>query len=647
MLNTINILSALAISAIFILISYFLGRIFEIIAGRFLRKNIYTGIFWRLFSGAFWLVTLFAVIKTNGATLLLPLLIALPILIGVIGASTSQPSLDSKKLILFSVVCFLVQFAVFWYFIDCADEHTVKFISGDFNIYFRNAEMVSHTHVETNLYKLGAKTLQDISPYHYGDIWFYALINNLVGHNPSLVFLISFSIMAFIFTIGLYQLCYSYFENFLKEKELVLTLLIFSGLYTGFDFFFPNFIIPSAESYVLAVFNWGKVLVLGCSLVGLLLLLKDKRSFALSIMTVVAGLLYLNAIPAIFLSIGLFLLLRVLRKEISFKFFLQSNIIYLFITVAYIILLYKIIPDLVCPTEQAHHESSRTLSLPTAASLKTSVNIFIGGWFQLFTLTPYLILLVVGALLYFTKTNTKISFSLLWKNDLLVYLVMLFAGGLLSWAFLFTLSIDTVQFFHNILAPLYAISISLIAIFILVSVRNRILKLIVPIVLLASIWNTTKEDPFYSRRFNKTDWNIINEKFDNKTYSFINIQSMNNYKQWSSKNTDMYIPLAVFSYKFDDYHNVSVVSPFITVENSGYYDNELKKLVANSLFTQFFNSSASQGISSYESIVNKYIEDKNIDFISVNSDTTLPVFLRERVKDSIVLANSNFTLYRF
>lgn len=613
---------------------------------RSVNRNI--PMYWLLFCGLFFIVSLYAIIRTGGLSILLPVpLLIIALLYDLHTWQDAGSARVSRKeegfLLLFS---FLGQFVFFACTFLSFDAQSIKYVAGDFNIYYRMANRLNEFGIEAYNFNITTVPTHP-SPYHFGDIWLYALSNRFVSLNPSISFLASFSVLSPVFTLGLYALIKNVFPSFLREKKKYLWgLLVFSGLFGGFSICFPGFLRAYAEPYTLAVFSWGKVLLLSTALIGILIAC-SKRLLRLAVLSAcLAGLLYINAIPAIYMSLFFLLTMLLLRKELSGKQWFQLHVLLVGITVTTVLALYKAYPALhpAATAVPATASSGLLHGMAPGRYVKTAINIFIGGWFQVFTILPYLLLLALVAFFHkgFRTIPTQIR-----QLDLSIYfLAFLFLSGLFSWALLFPLSVDAVQFFHNILAPVYSILVTLIVFYALSSgVHTMVKSATVAIALLSVYFSYTSV--FYASNANRQDWEKAKAFFKDEQTApgMVNIKSMNELSYWSAKKTDQYLPLGFLCYIWPGYTNVNLNTPFIALSD-GVYAFEEQKDIEGASFSTFRKKNIEAGLNDEAGIINKFLSDYKVHYIFVSTDTSLPAYLRLKIKDSVELKNSDFTVYR-
>jgi hypothetical protein len=281
MFHTSEILKALLYYIILISISLFLGFLLERVA---LKKEVLNirkngiSLFWRLFTGTLLLISLYAIFVTKGQTIffICPILIFF-----LVRQKLSTTAVADRQQLFFFICSAALNFLFYWWALESFTADKVTFVSGDFNIYFRTAQYFNEFGIE-NASLDPIYRARFANPYHYGDIWMYALVSRFVSINPSVVYLISFAQFSVIFINGMYQYIQNLFEPYLANKKHYLNILLFAGLFAGLNAFFPKFILPSADPYTLSVMNWSKVLLPSYVLIALLILIQNKNWLAVA-----------------------------------------------------------------------------------------------------------------------------------------------------------------------------------------------------------------------------------------------------------------------------------------------------------------------------------------------------------------------------
>lgn len=644
MINHLEILKSIFSYLFLIAISLTLGILIERIA-RKKGDNASLNLFWKLFTGTILSLSVYAIVITKGLTIFLICPVLLFFFVRQILNHSENNTHHRPQEIIFFLCSVVLNYLFFLWTLTSFNNNNVLIVSGDFNIYFRIAQSFNDFGIENaNLDPIFKSTYP--APYHYGDIWMYALISKFVSTNPSLVFLVAFAHFSVIFINGIYTYIRNLFAPYIKGSNKYLYLLLFAGLFTGFNAFFPKFILPSAEPYTLSVMNWSKVLVPSSVIVGLLIVAHSRNWWALILLAMLGGLSFINALPAIFMSIFLLLTYNVFKKSISIKQWFVFNAFYVISTVAFVFVLYKIWPQFHNLSATTDTDTLSTLKLMDKGRyLKTAINIFIGGWFQLFVLLPYFILLAVALYVSGKMKNFRQFFSYIDNSFVLLFFIVF--SGLFCWALLHNFDVNSVQFFSNVLSPFSATVVSVILIFILCVVNNKWINFFTVVTTAVCIF-THKNDQFFITPYDAQEWvklkYYLKDKDDN--HVFVNLKPMSTYNSFFEKYTIIFIPLTIMSYKWPDYQNISLNAPFIPVNPKSVFLAEETTVVNAAPFMKYYKNKLKENDSDISQISLQFIKDYNVAYISIAKDTTLPIYLRDLVKDSINLEKHNYTIYR-
>lgn len=623
-------------------LSLLLGKGLEI-AGKRKGSTQALGLFWQLLSGTFLLISFYAIFCTKGLTIFLIVPFLLFFFVREKLRSSGVDQLKFSQHLPFFICSVLVNFGFYLWAINSFSTDYVAYVSGDFNIYFRIAQRLNEYGIESlNLDPVYIATYA--SPYHYGDIWTYALVSKLMSNNPSAVYLIAFTHFSVIFINGIFYYAYHRFYDYLEGRRAYLYLLLAAGLFTGFNIFFPKFIIPSAEPYTLSVMNWSKVLVPSCFLISLLMLSRDKNWRAFILLAMIGGLSFINSLPAIFMTVFLMLSINLIRKNISPKQWFLYHLCYVGITVIFIVILYKFLPGIMGLKAKEATGVEIEKAIDIKMYLTTAVKIFIGGWFQLFVLGPFFLIFFSGLLISGKWKQVKVRILNL-ENDIL-FMIFVILSGLTCWALLHPFAPDAVQFYTNILAPVYAIAISFLTMYVVYVFRSKILSAITVITLVLCLY-IHKADIFFINKHDRTEWNTLKSFLTKKDVgsNFVNIQPLAHFGSFFDKNTIYFMPLGFLNYLWPNYHNFSLNAPFIPVNESSPYANEERVEIDQAPFSIYYKEKKATG-ASVDEIMSSFINEQKVAYISVSKDTVLPQYFRNLVKDSLSLEKSNFVVYR-
>jgi hypothetical protein len=181
--------------------------------------------------------------------------------------------------------------------------------------------------------------------------------------------------------------------------------------------------------------------------------------------------------------------------------------------------------------------------------------------------------------------------------------------------------------------------------FVIIKVRKPVLTVIsLAICALSAVISI--RDVFYTSTFDPKEWTSLNTflQNDREYRTFVNFKAMKNYGGWSNNKTDQYIPLGILVYKWPDYQNYSLLTPFYPVRDSSYLHEKLNDIRSAS-YSMYYKAHKTQGLSD-EAVTTQFLKDYKVGFITVSDDTLLPDYLRINVIDSLKLAKSALTLYR-
>lgn len=628
--------------------TYLLGSLIELLVKKIfsLQNGNCLNIFWRILTGTSLLLSSYAVWSTKGLSILLIVPILLVFFVRQMVLNNEQSRyFNAAQQWMFFALSVVVNFSFYVWALHSFNNDVVHYVSGDFNIYFRIAQRLNTYGIESlNLDPIYAA--QFAAPYHYGDLWLYAFVSKMVSTNPSIVFLVAFTHLSVVFINGVYTYAYKRFNDFTKGKNGYLYLLLLAGFFTGFGMFFPKFIVPSAESYTLSVMNWSKVLTPSCFLIAMLMLAKDRNWWALCFIAMIGALSFINAMPAMFMTVFFILTISLMRKQITAKKWFLYHGLYVGGTVIFVVALYKLIPDLMGVNAKEATGVEMHKALYVKQYLGTAIKIFIGGWFQVFVLTPFLLILFIGLLrkAQFNQLKNKL-FAI--DNDLLFLFFTIFSG-LSCWALLHPFAPDAVQFYTNILAPVYAIAVSFIVMYIIYILAHKLLSAVAIVVLLLSIADHYK-DVFFIQKDNTKEWSAIHSFFRNKNsgFYFANLRPTNHFNSFFDKNTVYFMPLGQLLYIWPQYHNFSLNAPFLTENKASLYAHEEKIELELAPFSIFLRKSkAINPALSSDQIIQNFVQQQKIGYLTISKDTVLPHYFRPLVKDSLVLSNANLTVYR-
>jgi|GEM_PF-5404615 len=592
--------------------------------------------FWEAVTGLLLFVSLYAIVVTQAKTILLPVPVLTLLLVRQFPAlKQSMPFRFDKFSLLFIAGAVLIYLTYYLQAFVSFDDGFIRFASGDHTFYARVAEYVNQIGVESSNLEYLVKEKIHPTPYHYMDIWLTGLINRfLFIKSEFALMLVMYPLLATIGVIGLAGLLEKKFGY--KNKYTLLIALV--GLFfSGFAIFFPSFLLQ-ADIYSQATVASPKTLLVAFFLIGSFCLVMDRRYLALSLLIAIAGLTFINILPTLMFAVFLFFVICKILEDVSWKQILWSLLI-LLSTIIFIGVFYFLQSSKGGSSLNNNKGLVEAINIQT---LKTTVNILIGGSFQFLVLTPFIFLLI-----WALSAN---AFGLPWlkaqiKNPFILWIGILFISGLLVWSALHFVTTEAVQFFSNIFSPLIAISVSLLLYWILAFQKQRLLKLATMLLIFVMIAYGWKFD-FHMDRISISDFSAL-KKFlpENDSFIFLNYKSNQEFDSFSSKNTRVYHPLPIINYFYEPYINESLNTISILQNESHRLSNAEEALLRNSSFANFYQQHGYQDFpATYEQAMTKFIKSTGAKYITVSKKATLPSVVQALMVDSLSL--DSWIIYR-
>lgn len=628
----------LPILILLLLICYCSGFFFSSVVHKNLKINTLfsdslSTIFWHLFTGFIILTSIYAIIVTNCKTSLLPV----PLLLYLFHKLKNLVIIyEIKSTIIYNnryrnfLFCLLTIGCYYLYYTSVfisLDDTIVKYIGSDIGFYSRAATYLNDSGQEA--IDLDYLNLSDVSnnPYHYGDLWFIALIQRIVPINPIVITAtIVYPAFATMFVIGLTGYIKHVF-TISNNKPYIYGVIMCTGIIGGFNFLFPQFILQ-ADVLSSSISNAPKLFLVAVLLMALIFSLRTLGWSQTLVLTGIVAFFYINIAIPLLITVSLLLgTAWLFRKEVKFKDFLPGIAI-IIVAFIYILVFYYL-----------HGQSSASNSISNSVpfNLSTALNIFIGGLFQYSPYIPFLILLLIycikGKRFTFNK-RTVFSYDYL-------FIIFLPIAGLLAWAVFYQITNEAVQFFHNVFIPLSALTIILIVILILQS-REAILRTLAVFLLLISTALNAKYT-FNVDRIPKNDWVAANNfiKRYKKSY-FVNIRHHTEFNSIFTKSTIVGQPLMFLDYIVEPYVNISLNTPWINIDSASIYAGIEQKLLMSAPFSKYVNEKNKE--LSADDYMYQFIKEKNISFVSVSAAAALPEIFKPSVSDSVIF-ESGWRLY--
>ena len=455
------LLKSFGLIVLFFAVFFVVGQLITIRRIR-LRPFDTVRIFEALFNGLLMIVSVFAIVQTGGKTVLLPV----PLLLLIFNHNRAEDAgkplhgPEGKRTLLIMLLLGLLFYFVYYVqaFINFNDN-TIRFVTGDTSFYARLGDYLNDLGRENSSIDYLFPFRFNTEPYHYWDIWFGAMASAAGQMNPhfSLV-LVVYPILAFLFSLGIYVVALDTFRTKSKWAYLVFLGAVFSGLVI----FYPRFLLKS-DIYAVAPSYYAKTLVVGLFLVWCLLNIRNKSWNRLIVGALMAGLGYINIAPPLFFALFIFILFIMLVKKEIRLLSLWPGFITGLVLLVYLYYFY--------------HNTSGNIEGGVGHNVRTSINILVGGSFQIAVLLPFLLLFAWAK-----------SFRLrgLFKPEY-IFLALLPFCGLISWACLWNRTNEAVQFFYVLFIPFSAIIIGLGSVWVFSNKVNAVCKGLLGVLLILDL----------------------------------------------------------------------------------------------------------------------------------------------------------------
>jgi hypothetical protein len=97
-------------------------------------------------------------------------------------------------------------------------------------------------------------------------------------------------------------------------------------------------------------------------------------------------------------------------------------------------------------------------------------------------------------------------------------------------------------------------------------------------------------------------------------------------------------------YKWPEYQNFSTCTPFFPIKDSTYLHEKINDIKSAS-FTIYYDKAKDKGLND-TTIIQNFLADFGVRYVTVSKDTTLPLYLKNKTIDSLMVEQENLTLYR-
>ncbi|WP_396146786.1 hypothetical protein [Flavobacterium sp.] len=443
------------------------------------------------------ITSLYACYFTQFKSILFPVLVGTGILL-----YRSRSSLEYKEttrkyyfflgsIVLHGILLFV---QLYFKFLNLDDKYLN--LNADFYFYINKVLLIKDTGVETIL-DTGFQNYP--SPYHYFDLWFLSLFNELPVHYFLVFFVIILPFLMSVFVMNIY-------ETANQIKEIKINFKNF--LIVNFAVYLVAFLFPLIQLFEpirvmqTSIFAYPKLLFVGFLLSVLFYFYFKKAWNSFFIFALVASLGFLVILPSVALfSIGLFLFLLISKK---IKIDKNLGILLLFV-VSSVVYIYFLYGNYITYSK----ETSATSTAPEATN--NFVYLFVLYLFYAAYYVPFILLPVVND---FKLKNLKEKFLL--SNKFLISSLLFYVSSAIIILIFHGKSADSNQFYFVTIIPFFSIWISL---YLLTTIEkfSKIGILYFGFLLLFAVWANSLLITSYGQSFKK-DTELIQVFIKEKPY---------------------------------------------------------------------------------------------------------------------------------
>lgn len=601
--------------------------------------------FAKLTIGFYAIFTFYAILKTNGFTILLGL-----VPMGLLSIywlkkkkyivpinAYKDNFFSSLKLRYIAIGIFILLLGILYlyYSLYGIQVNTVRTINGDFFCYASFIENINNTNVEsTHLdWYSGLPPIRNL--YHWGELWFAAFfikLFNQLSINGFYFFLFPFCWA--VYYIGACSIIEIYSTNISKKKYIVAFFILFTS---GIFFYFPSTTIFTRGDWWTNTFMYQpKYLVTSIFILYLIILSKFNKRYLIISIGMASIMANTAAAAAILLFFGMYILLIPLRREEKLKSILVISTP-IFAALAFIALYSFIIKytNNLYPSEKLDFGFT-TKPIPIIYYIKTAFNCFVG---QLIKST--LSVLPILICFYIFKKNYSIKIN----KELIVILITIHIASILAYSILFGLMVDSIQLYSYIFVPMNAVCCFLIIQFFIFS--NSKPWLFVAIIFIG----LSMYQYFYRLPTNSIDqkpYTAILKIYKNNPIAIF--KGEKDFSNLQEKGVDGYFPYPYLKFYLNNYNPVCLTTLDIPIDSNSSINliNTEKEFVLTSTFYRFIQKQKNENkFKSIEQSQLDLIKENNIHSVFVYKNAQLPLLIRKTVVDSVYDKNTGITFYTF
>jgi hypothetical protein len=613
---------------------YAIGATLSVALGQ---RRLYTGwqaTFLYLFSGVFLSVSIYAIFRTSGMTVLLPVPFLLLFVVRHFNRKlTVEQSGNRWKPFLFLIAAVIV-------YVLC---YAAKFIPREGQIAFTSTDELFYKNLSYVLRITGRENPMkeflfperfSVTPYHYGDLWLSALLSDL-GIPESLKFMVLDAALKAMLGVG----CIAYAQKLLQKTKLSgwLWMGLSIGFFSAFTIFYPSFILDwNVYSHEL----YQKLLLHSLCLIGIFFLFDEANKVPFLCLVYITGLVYIPVLPGLALATVLWIYLDYFflsKKSVPNP---TRSLLLVSLPVAiYCIVLYKVVPAYL---QTGNNILAHTQVHYTVKDFLVAIKILVAGTLQLCVYIPLILLVVID---YRIQRRNGLESPLI--KPALFFLVS-FVSGLLAWAVTDRITAEALQLYQVLVVPLGIVLGLAIVIYIATRERRLLVKgLAVTMVIAAVVIN--RDPPGHIRQMDNSEYSRMSAfvlRFNLQKPLFANLNDtgylQTNY--WYA-NTVVYQPLEAIAKEVHPYLNFSLNAPYLHFDQSDPAFDGKKSMAEWAPFTYYVQKHQLQHLPPGQAM-SRFMTQYKIDFLTVPDSLSIPEQLRASFTDSLTLPKTRWTIYK-
>lgn len=583
-------------------------------------------VFRRLLTGLFLIISVYALLLTKGHTILLPV----PVLLWsyLHYTNTCQSTVTARPwpfatIVLYLLFAFLIYWGFYAFQFISFDASLIAYVKNDAVYYGRLADWLTSSGVENTSLDYLQLTKPLPEPYHYGDIWLTAIVQQLSGLPAVVVcILVTYPLMAILFLTGLAALTEK------RGTRALLFLLLIAGFVKGFGFLYLHSFFGGRTATTMLI-NTPKLFLTGALLLAAWPALQAKNSAALILLAAVAGLQNIILLVILLPVVLIFLLYGLLKKQVSL-YSLWLPLVITTLSGAYWLFFYR--------PFYSEPGTGPTAGIVLPSLSKMAVVVF-AILRQAGPLLPFFVLILI--IEKPSRRNRFLPAVLL--QPAVIFMILLCVSGAILWLLFYYTSYDAIQFLETVTIPVGAISIMLIVTRVFtaeIKLWKWIALLLLVLTVGGGLWQASEKS-----FLNKREVMAVQRLTQGDPHSyFVNLRPAHSFATDYEYNTLFAQPLYFLNYSRRTYFNISLNTPYTKaspVSDFAATNAAFLHIAPFSLYVAARDRSLPP-----DRHIRDFVQHYNIGFISV-ADTMLPPVLQSLVTDSAIIRDERqWKIYR-